>query len=234
MSRINSKWVNLCFIIDESGSMYGSTSDVIGGFNKMIEEQKSIKDGKVTVSLYTFNGHVNEHYIGRDINDLPKFKYSCGGCTAMNDGIGTAIDNVGKWLYEIDVNGEEMPSKTIVVVMTDGEENSSKEYTLKQIQDKIKEQTEKYSWEFIYQGCDITSSKVADELGFKFKAYSSRKMFSNNYDMINCAVSSYRKMANDGASFSDASLSFCNTLNEESSKATTEYEKEIGKKITTN
>lgn len=214
--------------------MYPSTSDVIGGFNKIINEQKAVKDGKVTVSLYTFNEKVTEEYLGVDINDIQEFKYSAGGSTAMNDGLGVAIDNVGKWLYEKDRNGEEMPGVTMFVVMTDGMENASREYTLKTVQDKIKEQTEKYSWQFIYQGCDITTSKAADELGFKFKTYSSRSKFAKNYDMINCAVSNYRSMANTGASLDAATLSFCDTLNEEALKATTEYEAEIGNKISTN
>lgn len=234
MANLNTKWLNLVFIIDKSGSMYPSTQDVIGGFNKIIDEQKAIKDGKVTVSLYTFNEKVTEEYLGIDINDIKEFKYNAGGSTAMNDGIGVGIDNVGKWLHAKDVNGEEMPGKTLVVVMTDGMENASREYSLKTVQEKIKEQTEKYSWEFMYQGCDITTSKAADELGFKFKTYSSRKKLSNNYDMINCAVSNYRSMANTGASLDAATLSFCDTLNEEALKATTEYEAEIGKKISTN
>lgn len=234
MANLNTKWFNLVFIIDKSGSMYQSTQDVICGFNKIIDEQKEIKDGKVTVSLYTFNEKVTEEYLGIDINDIKEFKYNASGLTAMNDGIGVGIDNVGKWLHEKDVNGEEMPGKTLVVVMTDGIENASREYSLKTVQEKIKEQTEKYSWQFIYQGCDITTSKMAEDLGFKMKTYSSRKKLSNNYDMINCAVSNYRSMANTGASLDAATLSFCDILNEEALKATTEYEAEIGKKISTN
>jgi len=234
MANLNSKWINLVFIIDKSGSMYPSTEDVIGGFNRIVEEQKAIKDGKVTVSLYTFNEKVTEEYLGVDINDIKKFEYAAGGSTAMNDGIGTGIYKVGQWLHKRDENGEEMPGKTLVVVMTDGMENSSREYTLKQVQDMIKEQTDKYSWEFMYQGTDITTSKTADELGFKFKTYGSRKKLSNNYDMINCAVSNYRGLANAGATMDEATLSFCSTLNEEALKATTEYEKEIGQKITNN
>jgi len=232
MANLNSKWINLVFIIDKSGSMYPSTEDVIGGFNRIVEEQKAIKEGKVTVSLYTFNEKVTEEYLGVDINDIKKFEYAAGGSTAMNDGIGTGIYKVGQWLHKKDENGEEMPGKTLVVVMTDGMENSSREYTLKQVQEMIKEQTDKYSWEFMYQGTDITTSKTADELGFKFKTYGSRKKFSNNYDMINCAVSNYRGLVNTGATMDEATLSFCSTLNEEALKATTEYEKEIGKKIT--
>jgi len=231
MSNINVNWINLVFVIDKSGSMYPSREDVVGGFEKTIDEQKANKDGKVTVSLYTFNDTVKEEYLGVDINDIAKFHYSPDGMTAMNDGIGTAIDNVGKWLYEKDKNNEEMPGKTLVVVMTDGMENFSKEYSLKQIQDKIKEQTEKYNWEFIYMGTDITTTKAADDLGFKFKSFGSRAKFAKNYDIINCATTAYRSMAATGASLADTSLCFASVLDEESTKNTKEYEKEIGQKI---
>lgn len=225
-------WINLVFCIDASGSMYQSREDVVGGYKRIIEEQKQNKDGKVTVSLYTFNSDVTEHYIGKDINEIPEFKYSCDGMTRMNDGLGTAIDNIGKWLYERDKNGEDMPGLTLFVCITDGLENSSKEYTLKQVQDKIKEQTEKYSWQFIYEGCDITTSKAADDLGFKFKTYGSRKKFANNYDIINCATTAYRSMAKTSASLADTSALFCATLDEAATKNTADYEAEIGQKIT--
>jgi uncharacterized protein YegL len=211
--------------------MYPSKEDVIGGFKKTIDEQKANKDGKVTVSLYTFNSDIKEHYIGKDINDIPEFKYSCDGMTRMNDGIGTAIDNVGKWLSDKDQNNEEMPGKTLVVVMTDGMENSSKEYTLKQVQDKIKEQTDKYSWQFIYEGCDITTTKAADDLGFKFKTFGSRAKFAKNYDIINCATTAYRSMAATGASLSDTTLAFAATLDEEATKNTLDFEAELGTKL---
>ena len=232
MSNLNTNWINLVFVIDKSGSMYPSKEDVVGGFKKVIDEQKANKDGKVTVSLYTFNGQVTEEYLGVDINDIAKFEYSPGGSTAMNDGIGTAIDKVGKWLHDKDAKNEEMPGKTLVVVMTDGMENSSQEYTLTQVKDRIKEQTEKYSWEFIYQGTDITTTQAADNLGFKFKTYSSRLNFGKNYDMINCATKMYRSMASTGASLAETSAALCATLDEEATKNTLEFEKEIGKKIT--
>ena len=73
MSNINTNWINLVFVIDKSGSMWTSRQDVIGGFEKTIEEQKANKEGKVTVSLYTFNENVREEYLGIDINDIDKF-----------------------------------------------------------------------------------------------------------------------------------------------------------------
>jgi len=226
---MNLNYIHITMVIDKSGSMYTSKQDVIGGVQKIIDEQKANKDGKCTISLYTFNDKVNEVFVGKDVNDVEEFKYSPDGMTAMNDGLGVAIDNTGKWLAAM--KEEDRPGKVIIAVFTDGLENSSREYTLKQVQDKIKEQTDVYSWEFLYLGTDITTSKAADDLGFKYKTYSSRKKMANNYDIINTVSTCYRKLASTGADAATLAMSFCDTLTEATTKNTKDFEKEIGKKI---
>lgn len=47
-------FIHVCFIIDESGSMFGTESDIIGGFKKIVDEQRANKNGKCAVSLYKF------------------------------------------------------------------------------------------------------------------------------------------------------------------------------------
>lgn len=230
MANVNDNWINLVFCIDSSGSMYPSTEDVIGGFKRIIDEHKK-QDGKTTVSLFTFNDDVKQVYLGCDVNDVPELKYDAYGLTRLNDGVCTAIDRVGQWLYEKDCKGEEMPRTTIFVLMTDGMENSSKEFTLQQAQDKIKTQTDVYSWSFIYEGCDITTSKTADELGFKYKSFGSRGKFSKNFELINCATSSYRKAYSVKADVSEALNAMDNCINDTSFLNTAEYEKELGCKI---
>ena len=128
-------YVHITFVIDKSGSMYTSKDEVVSGVQKIINEQKNMKDGKCTVSMYTFNDKVDKDYVGVDVNVLPTFKYHPDSMTALNDGCGVAIDDTGKWLAEM--NEEDRPSKVIVAVFTDGMENASKEYTLKQVKDKI-------------------------------------------------------------------------------------------------
>lgn len=223
-------YIHITLVCDKSGSMYSSKDDVIGGVQKIIDEQKANKEGKCTVSLYTFNEKVNEVFVGKDVNEIEKFKYSPDGMTAMNDGLGIAIDNTGKFLA--DMKEEERPGKVLVAVFTDGLENASKEYTLKQIQDKIKEQTNVYSWEFIYMGCDITTTKAADDLGFKFKTYSSRSKLGKNYDIINCVTTSYRKLASAGATMDSLNETFALNLDTAATENTKEFEKEIGRKLT--
>ena len=217
-------------VIDKSGSMYTSKQDVIGGVQKIIDEQKANKDGKCTISLYTFNDKVNEVFVGKDVNDIEEFKYSPDGMTAMNDGLGVAIDNTGKWLAAM--KEEDRPSKVLVAVFTDGLENSSKEYTLKQVKDMIEHQEKVYNWTFLYLGTDITTTKMADDLGFKMKTYSSRKNMTNNYDVINTVTSCYRSLASTGADAATLSMAFCSTLDEEATKNNADFEEEIGKKIT--
>ena len=224
--------IHVCFVIDESGSMWGSVSDVVGGFKKVIDEQKQLKDGECIVSLYKFNDKVTEIYLGKDVNNLnvDEFEYSPGGCTAMNDGIGTAIDNIGKWLADKDET--ERPEKNMIVIMTDGYENASKEYTLEQVREKIKHQTDKYDWTFVYMGTDVSDSSYTNSLMGGISgcttAYNSRGNFSANYDVLNIATASYRSCKLDTKSKGAA---FAAYLNDSADELTERYEQETGNKI---
>ena len=225
--------VHVCFVIDESGSMFSSISDVIGGFKKVINEQKELKDGNCIVSLYKFNDTTHKIYLGKDVHDIndETLNYSPGGCTAMNDGIGNAIDEVGKWLSDKDES--ERPEKNLFVIMTDGYENASKEFTLEQVREKIKHQTEKYNWSFIYMGTDVTDSTYTNDLlgGISgcTSSYNTRSNYSANYDIISSSVKSFRCMA--GVDTLTKSALFDAELEESADNLTKQYEKETGNVI---
>ena len=219
-------YINLTFIIDESGSMYSSTNDVIGGFKSTIEEQKKMDEGKCSVSLFTFNDTVKEVYLGKDIKEVDGIDYTTNGCTAMNDGIGTAIDKVGKWLS--DMKEEDRPSKNLIVIMTDGAENASKEYSFERIKEMIKHQEEKYNWTFMYMGTDITSMEDVKKLGIKMSAFSSRKDYASNYSVVNEAATLYRSLKCDVASAAATMDAFLST---EADAMTTKYEAENNIKL---
>ena len=228
---MNNNYIHVTLVCDKSGSMYNSKQDVIGGVQKIVDEQKANKEGKCTISLYTFNEKVSEVFVGKDVNNFDNFEYEPNGLTAMNDGIGVAIDKTGKWLA--DMREEDRPAKVLVAVFTDGLENASKEYTLERVKEMIKLQENTYSWTFLYLGTDITTTKAAVDLGFKLSTYSSRKKLGKNYDIINAAVNTYRCMASTGATLAESNDAFCTTLLEKSILNTKEYEAEIGQKITT-
>ena len=220
-------FIHVCFIIDSSGSMWQSTDDVIGGFNRTITEQKDVKNGKCSVSLFKFNDTVEEVYVGKDVNEIDGIEYKAGGCTAMNDGIGTAITKIGEWLSNMEES--ERPSKNLIVIMTDGQENASKEYTFSSVKDMIKHQEEKYNWTFVYMGTDLTSMDDVNKLGIKMSAFSSRKSLSNNYNGVNEATTMYRNC--DSVLSSQATMDW---LSDATCRMSADYEKERGIKLGNN
>lgn len=217
-------YVHICMIIDESGSMYSSRSDVVGGFMKMIDEQKAEKNGSCSVSLYRFASEVKKDYIGKDVNEVCELNYQPSGCTAMNDGIGTAITEIGQWLA--DMKEEERPEKNIIVIMTDGEENHSTEYDVQTVKNMIKHQEEKYNWTFIYMGTDITKTDDVKNLGIKMSRFSSRNDLTENYVMLCNSMSLYRNALNavEAAATMDWMQNECNIQN-------AKYESETGIKL---
>ena len=197
---MKSNLLHICFVLDESGSMYNSVDDVIGGFQKLIDEQKGEKNGECIISLYRFSDTVKKDYIGKPVDEVSKLIYSPGGCTAMNDGVGTAIDEIGKWLSDMDES--ERPSKNMIVIMTDGQENASKEYNFDTVKAKIKHQEEKYSWTFVYMGTNLQDLKDANRLGIKMRSVSDSRNITANYSYIDTYATALR----NGTTAADALL----------------------------
>lgn len=212
---MKSNLLHICFVLDESGSMYNSIDDVIGGFQKLIDEQKAEKDGECIISLYRFSDEVKKDYIGKPVNEVPKLTYSPGGCTAMNDGVGTAIDEIGRWLSDMDES--ERPSKNMIVIMTDGQENASQEYTFDSVKAKIQHQEEKYSWTFIYMGTNLKDLKDANRLGIKMRSVSGSRNIVANYSHIDTYAKALRK-STSAASVATADAFLATKLCEDTAK----------------
>ncbi|MBQ2412514.1 MAG: VWA domain-containing protein, partial [Anaerotignum sp.] len=118
----------IVFILDRSGSMSGLEQDTIGGFNSLIEKQKK-EDGEAYISTVLFD-HTSE--VLHDRVDLKKIKpmtedeYYVRGSTALLDAVGGAIQHIGN-VHKY-ARKEDVPEKTIFVIMTDGYENASRRY----------------------------------------------------------------------------------------------------------
>lgn len=157
----------IVFILDESGSMSGLEADTIGGYNSFIEKQKK-ESGEALVSTVLF---ANDSKVVHDRVDLKKVEpmnnqqYSPGGCTALLDAIGGAIHHIGN-IHKY-ARPEDVPAKTIFVITTDGQENSSQEYSYKNIKMMIERQQEKYGWEFLFLGANIDVISEASKLGIR-------------------------------------------------------------------
>lgn len=220
-------FIHITFVIDKSGSMYSKVADVIGGFNSFIQEQKDVKEGETEVSIYTFNDKVQKTVVNTNIDDislLTEETYIPGGNTALNDALGTAINETGAYLASL--NEEDRPSKVIIVVMTDGAENSSKEFTRDKVKEMIKHQEEKYSWTFVYIGNDMTDDRQAQSYGISNSAYGDASQIRAFASVLSKYATNVRN------SVTMDSLSAADTiLNSDLEVETSKYEKKLGKKI---
>ena len=222
---MKSNFIHVCFIIDESSSMWTSVSDVKGGFAKIIEEQRANEEGTCAVSIFRFATTPKEaDFIMEDIKNVyPELAYNPSGCTAMYDGIGKAIDEIGQRLAAMPE--EERPEKNLIVIMTDGEENSSHEYQPSRIREMIKHQEDKYSWTFLYIGTDISNTNDADRVGIGYKFATTRGKMGKSYDTINTVVSCYRNTSGD-RSLKFATMDSC--LSAEVAANNVEYKADTG------
>ena len=177
----------LVFILDKSGSMAGMEKDTIGGFNAMIEKQKSL-DGKVYVSTVLFSNFsevLHDRKSLEEIEPLTEKDYQVGGCTALLDAIGGAIKhiaNIHKYARK-----EDIPARTLFVITTDGMENASRQFHSRQIKDMIRQQEETYGWEFLFLAANIDAVETAGSIGI-------RKERAVNYAVKEDTVSMYKEL----------------------------------------
>ena len=154
----------IVFILDKSGSMSGLEKDTIGGYNSFIERQKKV-EGEAYVSTVLFSNYSNvihDRVPLEKIEPMTEEQYTTDGCTALLDAIGGAIKHIGnvhKYARE-----EDRPEKTVFVITTDGQENSSHEYTYEKIKKLISRQQEKYGWEFMFLGANMDAISEASKL----------------------------------------------------------------------
>ena len=155
----------LVFILDRSGSMANMVSDTVGGFNSTLKKQKEI-DEKAYVSLVLFNDRSQVVYDRADIREVKNLNeedYYPAGCTALLDAVGDAIHHIGN-VHKY-ARREDVPDKTVFVIITDGMENASRRYTYADVKKKISHEKEKYGWEFLFLGANINAEVEADKLG---------------------------------------------------------------------
>jgi uncharacterized protein YegL len=165
------KFCAITFVIDESGSMSSRKKDVIGSFNEFAEAQKNLSEGDLITSLYTFNNDVKKIWSNQpkdELKSITERDYNPSGSTALFDALGKAINETGDELSKMEE--EDKPSKVLFVIITDGEENSSSEFTLSQIKEMIEHQESVYNWSFIYLGDDLSKCTDGHTMGIKHLA----------------------------------------------------------------
>ena len=157
----------IVFILDRSGSMAGLERDTIGGFNAMLEKQKT-QSGEAIISTVLFDNTCDVIHDRLDIQKvvpITEKEYFVRGCTALLDAVGGAIHHIGnvhKYARE-----EDRPEKTLFIITTDGMENASRRYSYEKVREMIRRQEEKYGWEFIFLGANIDAEAEAARFGIR-------------------------------------------------------------------
>jgi hypothetical protein len=138
--------------------MESKVTDVIGGFEHFLTEQKAVP-GDAHMIVVLFDTEVTKYADVQlsDVRPLDNSSYKAGGSTALLDAVADAIDATDKRVQPND--------KVIFLVMTDGHENSSQHTTLEQIKSRIIDRRGQ-GWEFVFLGADENAWAQAGDMGF--------------------------------------------------------------------
>lgn len=161
--------VHIIVIIDKSGSMENIAHTVISGFNEFLQSQKRVVDAS-TMTLIEFSDQVTVVFSNRAIADVPQLTpetYRPDGMTALNDAIGEAITN------------HNTTNQTLMVIITDGQENSSTHFNGGQIQELIQQRTSE-GWRFIYLCNNLQTATAGAAMGLASATRGTRNPSTQN------------------------------------------------------
>lgn len=194
---MKSKLTELVFILDKSGSMGGMETDTIGGFNSMLEKQRK-EDGDCRISTILFDNNyeiLHDRIDIKAVRNITEKEYFVGGSTALLDAIGRTINkiiNVQKGTDE-----KYRADKVLFVIITDGEENASREYTAEYVKKKIEYQTREHGWEFVFLAADIDAVQTAANFGIRADRaqnfHKDKRGMNLNFEILSNSISDLRK-----------------------------------------
>ncbi len=159
-------FTDITVILDRSGSMASISDATVSGFDEFVNSQKA-KGDNAALSLVQFDDVYEQVWNGLPINTVPSVReiFVPRGMTALRDAIGRTINETGKRLAALPE--AQRPNKVVMVIITDGYENASKEFSYAQINEMVKRQNEQYSWAFIFLGANQDAVLEASNLGIK-------------------------------------------------------------------
>lgn len=155
-------YTHLLLIADRSGSMSLIEKDMNGGIETLLAEQAK-EPGKIVVDIVTFDTVIEHAYKGVAPGDVKGPVIVPRGSTALNDATGFGITELGERLAKMPE--DERPGLVMVVIVTDGEENSSREYTKDQVKALVERQTNEYGWQFVFLAANIDAFAAAGGYG---------------------------------------------------------------------
>ena len=175
-------YTHICIVLDASGSMGCIEDDIKGSFNTFLNKQREVP-GKTVFDLFQFSDNVERLVKSADLalfKDDLMAKYTCTGCTALNDAVCTAIDTMQR---EFDGMSEsDRPENVLCVIITDGQENASREFNAADVKKRIQRQQEVGKWEFLFLAANQDAFESGSVLGIN-------KNFCRNFTQDKLGVS---------------------------------------------
>lgn len=162
----NPDYTHLTLVVDRSGSMASDRDEAQAGINTLIAEQFAL-DGKLTVTLSQFDNEFDT--VERMRDSAFTYELEPRGMTALLDAVGMEIVRTGEDLAALPE--DERPGRVLLVVVTDGHENSSHEYMLDSVRDLLGVQQSQFAWEVQFLGAD-DSAWQGGALGVKTTRFS--------------------------------------------------------------
>ncbi len=190
--------VHISVVLDRSGSMASIADDIVGGFNTFLAEQRN-QEGEGRVTLIQFDGQDPfEILIDSEdldaVSDLDPARYIPRGSTPLYDAVGRMIARIDAEILERADAGKPIEDQ-VVVVVTDGYENASREFSGKMLSDLIEARRGR-AWVFVFLGADESTFEEGEAMGvsqantaqWDASSEGTAAMFSD----ISQATSSYR------------------------------------------
>jgi hypothetical protein len=202
-------YTHISVILDRTGSMETIRDDTIGGFNAFLNAQKAAPE-LATLTLVQFDSQdpyeVVHHFKPlADVPELARETFVPRANTPLLDAIGRGINDLEKSLA--DITEPERPSRVVMVLITDGQENASREFRKDQIEKMIKEKQEKAAWQFVFLSADLDA--IGDALTSGVRAASTLAHDKDSHGVgaawaaLSRSVSDYRSGNKEDVSFSD-------------------------------
>lgn len=183
-------------IVDKSGSMNDCIDSTINGFNEQVrgiqQKQLTFEDEEIRMGLTTFNTYVDHHYFQSNPNAIEPLNhqtYRPNGSTSLLDAIGDSIAQI-----RIQIQSSNLPTTVVVVILTDGYENSSRYYNLVKIRNMISSLEESGNWTFSFIGATLDAVDVAAQMAIKKQnsfSFEKSKMTSSVWDKLGHSMNEY-------------------------------------------
>lgn len=185
-------YTHIAVVLDRSGSMASIKDDMVAGLNEFFEEQAAL-EGKCMVDLVQFDNEYEVVFSNLPVK-LAKAELHPRGSTALLDAIGKTVTDLGAKLR--DKSEKNRPANVMVVVVTDGYENASREWTKPAVRDLIKQQTDEWNWDFVFLGTGFDAVAAGRDYGFS--ADKSLTFSGDKVDVAYASLSNYTSNTRSG------------------------------------